>query len=159
METVIGADRILVFVLSGQRYALQLPIVDSVIRAVEVTPLPEAPAIIMGVINVHGRVVPVVNLRRRFRLKERPVDPDDQFIIATSSTGAVALPADTAAGVIKDLEIDRLPSAEILPGINYVEYVLPHDDGMVFVLDIDTVLTDDEEAAIAHSLEGLDKAE
>lgn len=57
--------------LDGQRYALSLAQVERVIRAVEITPLPQAPEIITGVINVRGRVIPVVDIRKRFRLPVR----------------------------------------------------------------------------------------
>jgi purine-binding chemotaxis protein CheW len=149
-----GAGRILVFTINDQKYAFQLTAVERIVRAVEVTPLPEAPAIVIGVINVHGRVLPVVDLRRRFRLAERAIDPDDQFIIAQSSTIAVALPVDATLGVVEDAAEERSAAAAILPDVNYVDYVLSHDAEMIFVLDVDTVMTDDEERALADSLQG-----
>jgi purine-binding chemotaxis protein CheW len=149
-----GAGRILVFTINDQKYAFQLTAVERIVRAVEVTPLPEAPAIVIGVINVHGRVLPVVDLRRRFRLAERAIDPDDQFIIAQSSTIAVALPVDATLGVVEDAAEERSTAAEIIPDANYVDYVLLNDAEMIFVLDVDTVMTDDEERALADSLQG-----
>ena len=65
------ANHIVVFALDEQRYALHLLAVERVVRAVEVTALPEAPEIVLGVVNVKGRIVPVINVRRRFRLPER----------------------------------------------------------------------------------------
>ena len=65
------SNHIVVFTLDEQRYALHLLAVERVVRAVEVTALPEAPEIVLGVVNVKGRIVPVINVRRRFRLPER----------------------------------------------------------------------------------------
>ena len=86
-------------------------------RAVGVTPLPEAPPIVIGVINIQGRVVPVssFDLRKRFHLRERAIDPEDHFIVARSSTGVVALPVDEAEGLVRDLEARRVAAAEIVP--------------------------------------------
>ncbi|MDB6169570.1 MAG: chemotaxis protein CheW, partial [Verrucomicrobia bacterium] len=69
--------QIVVFRLDAQRYALSLTAVDRIARAVEITPLPNAPDIVLGVINVSGRVLPVLNLRRRFRMRERAISPAD----------------------------------------------------------------------------------
>jgi len=147
-----------VFVLDGQRYALPLPAVERVVRAVEVTVLPEAPPIVIGVINIQGRVVPVVDLRKRFHLPERAVDPEDHFIVARSSTGVVALPVDEAEGLVRDLGGERVAAAEIVPELNYVDQVFLMGPDMVFVLAIDTVLTDEEELVLADSLLSADVA-
>ena len=55
------------FVLNDQRYALRLAVVERVVQVVEFTPLPKAPEIVLGIINFEGRVVPVVDVRKRFR--------------------------------------------------------------------------------------------
>jgi purine-binding chemotaxis protein CheW len=152
------SSQLVIFVLDEQRYALRLDSVDRVVRAVEVTPLPEAPSIILGIINVQGRVVPVVNLRRRFHLEERPIDIEDHFVVAQSSTGQVALPVDEAQGLVKNMSGDCVPAEEIVQDLNYVDQVFLFGSEMVFVLDIDTVLTDDEELALADSLRSADAA-
>lgn len=147
-------DRLVVFVVDDQKYALPLDVVERVVRAVEVTPLPEAPPIIAGVFSLQGRVVPVVDLRRRFRLPERAVDPDDHFVVARSSDLLVALPADEALGLVKDLGDDRVAAADVARDLTYVESVVPQGAEMVFVLDIDTVLTEDERSDLDESLSG-----
>ena len=67
--------QLVVFRLNGQRYALPLAAVERIVCAVEVTPLPGAPPVVLGVINVAGCVLPVFNIRRRFLLPEREVVP------------------------------------------------------------------------------------
>ena len=63
--------QLVAFMLDGQRYGLRLSVVERVVRAVEVTSLPSAPDIVMGVINLAGQIVPVVNIQRRFRLRKK----------------------------------------------------------------------------------------
>ena len=94
-------ERLIVFLLDQQRYALSLASVQRVVRAVEITPLPKAPAIVSGVINIQGQIVPVVNVRRRFRLPERDVVPSDQIIVARTAARPVALAVDAASGGIE----------------------------------------------------------
>jgi purine-binding chemotaxis protein CheW len=67
------ATQLVVFALDEQRYALRLTAVERIVRAVEVTPLPKAPQIVLGVIDAQGRIIPVVDVRQRFRLTEREV--------------------------------------------------------------------------------------
>jgi len=150
-------SRLVVFVLDEQRYALPLMTVDRVVRSVAVTALPEAPAIILGVINVQGRVVPVIDLRKRFHLPERPVDVDDHFVVVESETGPVALPVDEAQGLIRAMSGEAVAAADIVPNLSYVDKVFLYGSEMVFVLDIETVLTEDEELALAASLRGADE--
>ncbi|MEK6672156.1 MAG: chemotaxis protein CheW [Nitrospirota bacterium] len=73
---------LVVFRLDDNRFALHLSAVARVIRIVEAVPLPKAPDIVTGVINIQGKIVPVVNIRKRFRIKERAVDINDHMIIA-----------------------------------------------------------------------------
>lgn len=146
-------DRLVLFTLDDQKYGLPLEVVDRVLRAVEITPLPEAPRIVAGVFSLQGRPVPVIDLRRRFGLPERGVDVDDHFIVAQSSTMLVALPVDEALGLAKGLDDERVPAADVVPDLNYVESVVASGAEMVFVLDIDTVLTDDEEGALRDRLD------
>ena len=118
--------------------------------------IPPGGPIVIGVINIQGRVVPVVDLRKRFHLPERAVDPEDHFIVARSSTGVVALPVDEAEGLVRDLGGQRVAAAEIVPDLNYVDQVFLMGPEMVFVLAIDTVLTDEEELLLADSLLSAD---
>ena len=62
--------RLLAFLLGEQRYALHLSAVERVIPTVETTPLPEGPEVLWGVVNLRGRIVPVMDIRRRFRLPQ-----------------------------------------------------------------------------------------
>ena len=69
-----GAIQLIVFTLNEQRYALYLSVVERIVRIVRITPLPKAPEIVSGVINVAGRIIPVLDTRKRFRLPERGLD-------------------------------------------------------------------------------------
>lgn len=146
-------DKLLVFELDGQRYALRLSSVQRVIPAVEVTRLPHAPEIVLGVIDLRGEVLPVVNVRRRFRLPEREIDLGDRFIIARTSRRSVALVADATAGVIEAPNGQVVTSDKILPHLNYVEGVVKLADGIVLIHDIDEFLSLEEVRTLDGALE------
>jgi purine-binding chemotaxis protein CheW len=144
--------QLLVFSMDAQKYALHLSSVVKVLRMVEITPLPKAPDIVAGVINVHGKVIPVINIRRRFRLPEREVGASDQLIIADTSGRTVALAADSSQGIIERREEEIIPSAEVVPGADYVEGVIKLRDGMVFIHDLDTFLSLEEEKKLDKAM-------
>ncbi len=145
-----ATNKLLVFSLDGCRYALRLPIVERVFRAVEIVPLPKAPEIVLGVINLHGNIVPVVDVRKRFRLPERETEPGDQLILAHTLRHPLALLVDSVSGVIEGHEQDIVAAQNILPSVEYVEGVVKLKDGIVLILDLNTFLSLDEEKRLGQ---------
>lgn len=143
---------LLVFTLDDWRCALELSTVERVYRAVAVTPLPDAPDIVMGVINVRGGVLPVVDIRRRFRLPEKNLTPDDRLIIARSTGCLVALVVDEVTGVIECAEKDITSASAIVSGMEYVEGVARLKDGMILIHDLARFLSLEEKAALEQAL-------
>ncbi len=147
------SDFIIVFTLDDQRYALPLPAADRVVRMVAITPLPNAPDIILGVVNFQGRVTPVINMRRRFCLPERKIALTDQLVVAHTARRPVALVADAVLDVIACAEQSLIAAENILPGIAYVEGVVKLADGLVLIHDLDKFLSLEEEDSLDRVLE------
>ncbi len=147
--------RLLVFTLDSQRYALRFDVVERVVRAVAVTPVPEAPENVLGIINVQGRIVPVINMRLCFHHQEKEICTSDQFIIITTALRTFALAADSVLGVVQCPTERVVPSREILPHLERVEGVMILPDGMILISDIDRILSIDEVTALDGRLENL----
>jgi purine-binding chemotaxis protein CheW len=154
-----NTGRLLAFTIEGQRYGLSLSSVERVVHSVEITPLPKAPDIVLGVVNARGRVIPVFNLRRRFRLPEREIALSDHMIIALASGRIVSLAVDRAEGVIEVAGSGPVPSAKILPVMEYVRGVVKLEDGLVFIHDLDTFLSLEEERELDIALKKKDDEE
>ena len=146
------SNQLVVFALDEQRYALHLSAAERIVRVAEVTPLPKAPEIVLGVINVQGQIIPVADIRRRFRLPEREIDLSDQLIIAKTSKRTVALVVDEVTGVIESPEQKLIPAKEILPGTDYVEGVMKLEDGLILIHDLATFLSLEEENTLDLAL-------
>ncbi|MBI5590735.1 MAG: chemotaxis protein CheW [Deltaproteobacteria bacterium] len=144
---------LLVFKLDEQSYALRLSVVEKIIRAVAVTALPRKPEVVLGVIGVHGRIVPVVDIRKRFRLLEREMQLSDQMIIASTAHRTLALLVDSTAGVVQLSEEEMVGAAEIVPNLGYVEGAVRLEDGIVLIHDLDRFLSLEEEKALGASLD------
>ncbi|MBI5741830.1 MAG: purine-binding chemotaxis protein CheW [Nitrospirae bacterium] len=146
-----------IFKLEEQLYALRLASVERVFRIVEITALPKAPDVVFGVINVHGRIVPVMNVRKRFGLPERGPSLSDQLVLARTSRRSVALVAEGVQGIIEKNETDIIGREEIIPGIEHVEGVVKLEGGMVFIHDLDRFLSVEEEDTLDRAMEGIRK--
>jgi purine-binding chemotaxis protein CheW len=146
---------LLVFVLDDRRYALRLSQVQRVILAVDAAPLPDAPGVVLGVIDVQGTLVPLFNIRKRFGVIERQVEPRDQFIIARTSRRNVALAVDHVMGVV-DCSADRIVEPEaILDSLEIVAGAVQLPDGLVLIHDLDRFLSLPERRAMEDALQAM----
>ncbi len=146
-------NHLIVFALDRQRYALPLPVVDRVVRMVAITPLPKAPDIVLGVVNIQGRIIPVIDMRRRFRLPEREIALTDQLVVAHTVRRPVALVADAVQDVITCAEQSLIAAENILPQVKYVEGVVKLTDGLILIHDLDKFLSLEEESSLDQALE------
>ncbi|MBI3853103.1 MAG: purine-binding chemotaxis protein CheW [Verrucomicrobia bacterium] len=144
--------QLVVFRLDAQRYAVPLVVVERIVRAAEITPLPKSPDIVLGAIDVAGRVLPVLNIRRRFRLPEREVRPADQFLIAQTAQRTVVLAVDETQGVIERSSAEIIGAAQIVPGLDHLQGVVRLDDGLVLIHDLEKFLSLDEARALDKAL-------
>ena len=147
-----GIQQLVVFTLGERVYALHLAAVLRIVRAVEIEPVPKAPSSVLGVVNVEGHIVPVFDLRRRFRLPEREVALDDQLILARTTRRRVALAVDAVSGVIERTEDEITKAGAILDGLDYIEGVAKLTGGLIFIHDLETFLSPAEAQRLEEAL-------
>jgi purine-binding chemotaxis protein CheW len=150
--TMTQPTQLVVFGLDAQRYALPLASVERIVRAVETTRLPNAPAIVLGAINVAGRVLPVLNLRRRFGLPEREISPQNQFLIAHTARRTVVLVVDEALGMVECPATEIIQPTQIAPGLEQLQGVVRLDDGLVLIQDLQKFLSLNEARALDEAM-------
>src|SRR5438876_7589138 len=97
--------QLFIFRVAGREYALPVANVAEVLRMVSVAPLPQCPVWLSGVINLRGRVVPVVDLRVRLGLPAQPIDLATPLVIAQSDGHSLGLVVDSA------VEVSSVPHA------------------------------------------------
>ena len=146
-------SQLVVFALDDQRYALRLSAVDRVARMAHVTALPKAPDIVTGVVNVQGRIIPVVNMRRRFGLPERPAPSlTDRLVLAHTTRRPVALVADAVSGVLEYPAEEIVETERIVPDVGYIEGVAKLKDGLILIHNLDQFLSLEEEGQLEQAL-------
>lgn len=143
---------VLVFDLGGQRYALRCSEVRELVRAVTVVPLPRAPAIIQGIIDVRGAVVPVLDIRARFGLPSRAATHTEHLILAWAGKRLVAVRTDRALALAQLRASDVEDAAGLGTGVEYVAGVAKLPDGLVLIHDLRTFLSGTEAAALDEAL-------
>jgi purine-binding chemotaxis protein CheW len=141
-----------VFRLDDGRYALPLSAVERIVRAAQVTPLPLAPPAVLGALDVAGEILPVFDLRLRFGLPQRPLDPADQFIIAHTTKRKVVLAVDSAQGVIEHAVTSVVDSRQLTPQLAHIRGVMALEDGLVLIQNLEELLSQDETLALDRAL-------
>lgn len=142
-----------VVLLDGQRYALPLRAVNRIVGAVEVAPLPGAPTMVLGAIDMEGIVLPVFCMRRRLGLAHVEVTPHHQFLIARTPSRWVALMIDAAHGVIDCGPSDIIGMDEAVPGLEQFRGLARLDDGLVLIHDLENFLSLEEARCLDDALE------
>ncbi|MFE8115740.1 chemotaxis protein CheW [Brenneria goodwinii] len=109
-STSSGVLSLVHFALDGQNFALPLAQVRSVFSAVQVTPVPKLPSPVIGVIDMAGELLPVLDLRQ----PSRDITPADQFLLADTTRRPIVLVVDETLGVIDHDAgaVTQLPSVE-----------------------------------------------
>jgi len=140
-----------VFRLGQKRFALPLERVGAAVRAAHAEELPGAPALVLGMLNVRGEVMPVIDLGRRFGLPPRPVAPEDFFLIVGSSRRAMVLRVDAVDGLVRR-NATAGDAADNLPAVDGILGVAVLEDGLSLIFDLDACLSLDEQKRLDAAL-------
>lgn len=156
--TFSGETVIIAFELSGYRYGVLLTEVRELLRIPTIVPLPKAPAIVEGVVNIRGAVVPVMDVRTRFRLPKKPPQPADHLVVTQAGPRVVALRVDRVLG-LEHVDPDDIQNpAAITPRAEYLAGVAKHPDGLVLIHDLGTFLADAEARDLDEALDNSSAA-
>lgn len=143
-------DNFLVFSLSGLHYALPVVEVERILHAIEIIPVPRAPEIVMGLINIQGQVIPVLNIRKLFHLPETEIGLNDHIIIARTNSRRVAILVDNVLGVNTCNEQDIIGPDELFPGIEYLEGVVKLNNGIIYIYNLERLYSSETAAEVAN---------
>jgi purine-binding chemotaxis protein CheW len=142
-----GATRaVVVFAAGGQRYGLDLDVVDRALAMVAITAVPGAPAGVVGAINVHGEVVPVLAVPGSRAAAEAP-SAAQQLLLARTSRRLLALIVDDVQGVLE------VPSAAIAPADGAAASgIAALAAGLLVIHDLEAFLSAEQEERLAEAL-------
>jgi purine-binding chemotaxis protein CheW len=148
MEGLI--NKFLGFRVQGEEYAIEISNVFQVIRSMKISPIHEASEFLRGVINLRGRIIPIMDMRIKFGLPEREYDDRTVFIIVEihSSEHAflVGMAVDEVSDVfdLKDDQIEKTPDIGLKLRENYLTGIAQVGEKMMMILNITKILSSDE---------------
>lgn len=149
-----GAQRqIVVFSLNGQNYGVSIERVREIIPMQVIVPVPRAPEFVEGIINLRGRVIPVLDLRRQFGLEKRPPEPTQRIVIVEAEGDSTGVVVDTVSSVIQvSEEAVETPSDMIVgPDVGYIQGIAKIDKDLVVLLDLGAILTDAQKKTLKEA--------
>ena len=137
--------QLVVFRLAQEEYGLPITKVQEINRLVPITKLPQTPSFVEGVINLRGRIIPVIDLRKRFHLGEKEESDDTRIIIVEVDGQTVGVTVDQVTEVVRlpGNAVEPPPPAFILEA-QYVNGVGKLDNRLLILLNIDKILTSQE---------------
>jgi len=139
--------------LAGVRFALPIESVERITPAAELTPLPGSPALVGGVINVAGAILPVLDLRSRFGIAASPLDPRQQFALVATSRRRLVLLVDDAEGVA-EYDVAAIDEARRdAQDLDHLLGVLRLPDGVLLIHDPERFLSAGENRELADALQ------
>ncbi|MEX2495460.1 MAG: chemotaxis protein CheW [Woeseia sp.] len=146
-------DLVSVFELDLQRFGLPLHSTREFLRAVSIVSLPKAPEVIEGIIDVRGEVLPVLDIRKRFGLPEKPLHPRDHFVVGIAGHRNVALRVDRLNGLYDIPKTAITDSSAISSRVEHISGVARLADGLILIHDLDTFLSRSESADLDRALQ------
>jgi purine-binding chemotaxis protein CheW len=143
------------FMVGTEEYALDIMRIKEIINPLKITPVPKVPAFIEGVVELRGAIIPVVDLRKRFDLPLTALTRSTKYIIVAMEGRIVGLIVDAVGEVLRIVRTEVRPTP-VLEGDaqQYFLGVIHHGGRIIFVLDIDRVLSSQEKISLASLARG-----
>ena len=139
------------FHLNDETYGIDVLKVQEVLKVSEITNVPGAPDFVLGIINLRGNVVTVINTRMCLGLPSAEFDDLSRIIIIESGEQVVGLMVDSVAEVVYlyTSEIERVPNVSNEERAKYIQGVHNRDDGLLILIDVDRLITKEEREEIS----------
>lgn len=134
------------FRLEDETYGINVMQVQEVLRYTEIAPVPGAPSYVLGIINLRGNVVTVIDTRLRFGLASAEVTDNTRIVVIEAENQVVGILVDAVAEVVylKQSEIETTPNVGNDESAKFIQGVCHKNDELLILVDLEKMLTDDE---------------
>src|ERR1700704_3767754 len=152
--TDLAADgdeqQLVVFQLGAEFYGVEIARVHEIIRLQAITRVPRAPSFVEGVINLRGKVIPVIDLRRRFGLAAAEHTRASRIVVVEIGDQVVGIIVDAVSEVLRVNGATVEPPSPVVAGVDseYIHGIAKLPERLVILLDLDRVLARDERRAL-----------
>lgn len=139
------------FKLDQETYGLNVMQIQEVLRHTEIAPVPGAPDYVMGIINLRGNVVTVIDTRRRFGLCDADVTDTTRVVVLEAESQVIGILVDSVAEVVylRQSEIETAPNVGNEESARFIQGVCNKNDELIILVEFEKMLTDEEWADVA----------
>lgn len=138
--------QLVTFSISEEEFGVNILKVQEIIRTMEITKVPRAPEFVEGVINLRGKVIPIIDLRRRFNLAPKPHDKNTRIIVIEINNIIVGFVVDAVSEVLRIPASTVEPPPPVVAGVDsdYVSGVGKLQERLLIMLDLDKLLSSED---------------
>lgn len=138
------------FRLAGETYGINVMQVQEVLRYTDIAPVPGASYHVLGIINLRGKVVTVIDTRTRFGLPKGDINDNTRIVIIESSAHVIGILVDSVAEVVylRQSEIDSTPNVGNEESARYIQGVCHKEGELLILVDLDKMLSEEEWAEL-----------
>lgn len=144
----VGEEQVVVLELAGEAYGVEIGRVQEIIRMQSITRIPNGPAFVEGVTNLRGRVIPVLDLRKRFGLRAATATRRSRIVVGELGKHTAGLVVDGVSEVLRvSGEVIEPPSTLVTTSDSaYLRGVAKLDERLILLLDLSRILSEDEQS-------------
>jgi purine-binding chemotaxis protein CheW len=149
-QAAVPQVQLVTFKVGGEEFGLDVFSVHEILRWQGVTPVPRAPAFVEGVLDVRGAVVPVIDLRRRFEVREYGHDDETRIVLVEFGGERLGLVVDSVTEVLRAPETAISAPPAYIKGLaaEFVRGIVRLEGRLVILLDLDRILSSEERIAL-----------
>lgn len=138
-DSELSTNQFLTFAIGDETYGIEILRVVEIIRFLKITEIPHSIDYVKGIINLRGKIIPVVDVRTRFAFEEKEIDERTCIIVAKVADLEVGLIVDTVSEVtyVEDENIDKVDSLANSLKENFVKSIGKTKDGVIIIVDLD----------------------
>ena len=140
------------FQLENETYGVDVMVVKEVLKFQDIASVPGAPDYVLGIINIRGTVISVINTRCRFGLADRAADDNTRIVIIEIGQHIVGIVVDSVAEVVylKRSEIETPPQVNKDESARFIQGVCHRDNQLLILVELDKLLSEEELAELDH---------
>jgi purine-binding chemotaxis protein CheW len=144
--------KFITFTLGAEEYAIEIKYVNEIVGLQKITQLPDMADFIKGIINLRGKVYPIIDVRKRFKLPEIVYDERSCIIIVVIEDAMVGLIVDAVSEVldIDDAQIDPAPKSSKIGGSKFIKGIGKVGEKVIIILDLTKMFSDNELAEVSE---------
>jgi len=145
-KQTVSEEQLVVFELAGETYGVEIATVHEIIRMQDITDIPRTPEFVEGVINLRGRIIPVIDLRKRFGLGVAEQTQSSRIIVVEVGGVTVGMIVDSVSEVLRLATNNIEPPPAVISGVDaaYLRGVGKLDEQLIILLDLKKVLEKEE---------------